>query len=204
MTGRQSVRPRIIWDLDDTLNELMKEWLVWRSSDAPVNATAVDFASIRENPPHRLLHMDLRDYLASLDRFRNSSAAREMRPVQLVAEWFEKHGFAFEHHVVTARPVATVPAAAEWVFRHFGRWVRHFHFTPARRANEDVPDSGASKRDIISQFSRADFFVDDSADNLEAARGLVGQVLLVPQPWNGGGGTIAEVLDALTGKRAAA
>jgi hypothetical protein len=202
MTGRQTARPRIIWDLDDTLNELMKEWLVWRCRVD--RAPAVDFADVRENPPHRLLRIDLSEYLGSLDRFRNSAEARAMAPAPGVAAWFEAHGFDFEHHVVTARPISTVPAAAEWVFRHFGRWIRHFHFAPARRPDEDVPDSGASKREIISQFSRADFFVDDSRENLEAARGLVGTVLLVPQPWNGGTGTLADVLDALTRQPAAA
>jgi hypothetical protein len=121
-----------------------------------------------------------------------------MLPVPAVREWFQQHGDAFDHHVVTARPIATVPAAAEWVFRHFGRWVRHFHFTPARRTGEDVPDSGASKREIIAQFSRAEFFVDDSAENLDAAREIVGECLLVPQPWNNGTGKFADALEVLS------
>lgn len=192
-------RPRIIWDLDDTLNELMKGWLAWHQRGA---VAPIKFHAIHENPPHRLLNIDASEYLDSLDCFRNSSEARELRPVAAIRAWFEQHGFAFDHHVVTARPIATVPAAAEWVFRHFGRWVRHFHFAPARRAGEDVPDSGVAKREIIAQFQRAEFFIDDSPENLDGARDLVGETLLIPQPWNGARGSIRDVLDVLS--RAAA
>ena len=203
MTGRQSAaRPRIIWDLDDTLNELMKGWLAWHQRKQGAPSGALDVAAISENPPHRLLGLGLPEYLASLDAFRNSAEAGELQPVPAVRAWFEKYGFAFDHHVVTARPISTVAAASEWTFRHFGRWIRHFHFAPARRPDENVPDSGVSKRDIISQFGRADFFVDDSVENLDAVRDSVGAVLLVPQPWNGGSGTLDDVLEVLS-RRAA-
>jgi hypothetical protein len=190
-------RPRIVWDLDDTLNELMREWLAWHGRRQP-KAAPVRFEELRENPPHRLLGISPAEYLASLDGFRLSAEARAMRPVPEIRVWFEVHGFAFEHHVLTARPVAMAPAAAEWVFAHFGKWIRHFHFVPALRAQDNPPDQGTTKGEVIARFGGADFFVDDSRENLKAAAAAVPTCLLVPRPWNGSKGTLAEVLATLT------
>ncbi|MGH7995664.1 MAG: hypothetical protein ACREFX_04855 [Opitutaceae bacterium] len=190
-------RPRIVWDLDDTLNELMLAWHGWFNRDRRTGGVRLSFAELRENPPHRLLGLAEDEYRASLDRFRLSPAGRNLEPSPAALAWFERHGFEFEHHVLTARSLATVPAAAEWVFSHFGRWIRHFHFIPAVRAGEVLPDAGQAKADVIRELGPARYFVDDNPAEVEAARACVEESLLVAQPWNAGGSPLAELLARL-------
>lgn len=186
-------KPRVIWDLDDTLNDLLRAWVGWPGRPGP----PLPYGDLRENPPHRLLGLTLEEYLRSLDRFRTSDEARRLRPDPAVLGWFGERGHDFEHHVLTARPRATVPAAAEWVFTHFGPWIRHFHFVPARRAGDDLPDMGEDKGAVIRRLGGADFFLDDDPQNLAAAAGLVPHRLLVPQPWNPAEGSLAGLLASL-------
>jgi len=186
----------IVWDLDDTLNDLMGAWLGWYHQRNPTQRF-VPFADLHENPPVRLLGVSEETYLASLDAFRLSIEGRSLSPVPAVIQWFEAQGFSYQHHVLTARPVATVSVAAEWVFAHFGRWVRHFHFVPARRTTENIPDQGEAKSDAIARLGGADFFIDDCPENINAARTVVRKCVLVPKPWNDGVGTIVDVLASL-------
>jgi hypothetical protein len=189
-------RPRIIWDLDDTLNSLMAEWLAfWNTS----SGSAVSYGELIKNPPHELLGIAKADYLRSLDEFRNSRAGRHLKPNPSVLEWFRKHGHDFDHHVITARPEATVPVAADWVFSHFGQWIRHFHFVPAVRENCHVPDMGEAKAVVIDRIGGGDYFLDDDPLNLETAGSSVGLVLLVPQPWNNGNASVDELLSLIKG-----
>lgn len=194
---QRSPRPRIIWDLDDTLNELMRAWLGWHDLQTATAGGRVAFWALSENPPHRVLGLSLEAYLASLDAFRVSPAARALRPPSAVRTWFASHGHAFEHHVISARPVGTVPAAAAWVFTHFGLWIRHFHVAPARRVHQRLPDAGRKKSEIIASLGGADFYVDDNAEELRRAQAVVRTCLLVSQPWNTGGKTLTEILAAL-------
>lgn len=198
MTPRPAQQPRIVWDLDDTLNELMRGWLNWHCARQVPPRAVPAFGELVENPPHRLLGLALEEYQESLDRFRLSHEASALAPPPAVLAWFQRHGFDFEHHLLTARPAATVAPAAEWVFRHFGRWIRHFHFVPSFRSAARLPDQGITKRDIIQQLAPVDFVVDDSAETLDAARDVARFCLLAPQPWNHGRGTIADVLPLLT------
>ena len=187
-------KPRIFWDLDDTLNNLMQAWLSWRSVQG---AAVVAYAELRENPPHRLLGLTKASYLESLDCFRVSDEARHLKPIPAVMGWFAEWGSGFEHHVLTARPRVAVPAAADWVFTHFGQWVRHFHYTPARRDGEVLPDMDEDKGMVIRRLGGAEYFIDDDPKNLLVARAVVTSPLLVPQPWNEGTGSMSDVLAAL-------
>lgn len=198
MTSRAGQQPRIVWDLDDTLNELMRGWLKWHCARQDPARGGGRFSDLVENPPHNLMGLTLEEYQNSLDQFRLSEEARDLVPIPEVLAWFHAHGFDFEHHVVTARPVATVPPAAEWLFRHFGRWIRHFHFVPSFRAGAALPAPPRTKRDVILEIGDVDFVVDDSPETLDAARDVARTCLLAPQPWNRGSGTIADILPALT------
>jgi len=197
MTSRAGEPPRIVWDLDDTLNDLMREWLKWHFTRQPSRGRLVRFAELVDNPPHHLLGLTLEEYQESLDQFRLSNGARDLLPEPEVLDWFQARGCDFEHHVLTARPTATVAPAAEWVFRHFGRWIRHFHFVPSSRGGAGRTDRQITKHDVIEQLGGVDFFVDDSPETLHAARHVARICLLPPQPWNRSKGTIAEVLAVL-------
>lgn len=175
---------RIFWDLDDTMNSLMEAWLQnqWKKEDRP--ACKVEFSQLSENPPDRILGCARQDYYLSLDRFRNSLHGSQLTPRPEILAWFQLHGFSFEHHVITARPPDTVATAAEWAFRHFGRWVRHFHYTPAARTPEKNPGPMITKGEIIRRLGGGYAMIDDSLEQLESAGDSVRLKILVPQPWN--------------------
>jgi hypothetical protein len=178
-----SGRPRIVWDLDDTLNPLMRAWLKWASQDAG-GRYFPSYECLTQNPPHDLCGITYREYLDSLDRFRISAEGARMTVDPLVLAWFESRGHQFEHHVLTARPTCTVHSAAEWVFRNLGTWIRHFHFVPAVRPGVDLPDAGASKSAVIQGIGQCAFFLDDTEGNFADTGEWVKHCLLVPQPWN--------------------
>lgn len=161
----------------------MDAWLktFWKKEQP---SCKVKFSELSENPPHRILGCTLKEYFLSLDSFRNSSEGSRIMPRPEVLAWFQHHGDRFENHIITARPQATVAAAAEWVFRHFGTWVRHFHYTPAVRDRTDILERIFCKGDVIRKLGGGYAIIDDSPQQLESAGNHVCHKILVPQPWN--------------------
>jgi hypothetical protein len=189
----------IVWDIDDVLNNLMQEWLEqeWRPNHPDCTVT---FAQIRSNPPHEVLGISLLEYQRSLDRFRTGEAGRNLAPVPEVVDWFVQHGPRYRHIALTARPFVAVPPAADWVFRHFGQWIRGFGFVPSSRETDHAPAYDQDKGDWLRWIGVGDILVDDSSANQEAAITLGLQTVLVPQPWNQAGGTIHDALTELSQK----
>jgi hypothetical protein len=190
-------RKRILWDLDDTLNPLIRSWLSWvarlkRKTEIPT------YSMIQENPPHNHFGMTLNDFLESLDRFRVSTEAFSMPVDPDVLGWFNAHGHRFDHHVLTARPHFNVNAGADWVFRNLGIWIRHFHFVPAKRPESCLPDAGSSKAAFIRHLGASfDYFLDDTDINFLGTEECVNRCLLVPQPWNSQRLTMSEILSQI-------
>lgn len=183
----------IAWDVDDVLNNLLAEWLAaWCRS--PSSTHAVAYEEVRENPPDRLLGITRDEYLASLDAFRDSSAGRALQPVPEVLDWFERNGSRYRHLALTARPLETAPAAAEWVMRHFGTWIRTFHFIPAPRTAQALPRYDASKIEYLAWLGKVDAFVDDMQENVDACMGLDIGAVVMPRPWNQAPGDVASGL----------
>jgi len=185
----------IAWDVDDVLNDLMYAWFtsVWKPAHPESRLSYVDIA---DNPPYRSLGIAPPEYLASLDEFRLSEAARRMAPNPAVLEWLRCHGAGYRHVALTARPLDTTPAAAEWLFRHFGEYFRCFAVVPSR-PGPLAPRYDGNKGDFLRWLGRADFFVDDSAQNLAAVRELGITPVLYPQPWNGATHSVADVFRIL-------
>jgi hypothetical protein len=173
----------IVWDLDDVLNSLLESWLAlaWLPEHPECRLA---YHQLRSNPPLRELQATREAYLSSLDRFRLSGPAQELRPHPLVMAWFEQQGSRFHHHVLTARPSRTIAPAAAWVFAHFGRWVRHFHFVPSPRPGDAFPAYDRTKAEVLGHIGPVDFFVDDSPENVRQAAAQGIRAFLFPQPWN--------------------
>ena len=93
----------IAWDVDDVLNDLMREWFEaeWKAEHPKCN---VAYEDLSENPPHHILEVSKEHYLESLDAFRADSCYNQMIPVHPVKEWFIHHGQKFRHVALTAVP----------------------------------------------------------------------------------------------------
>ena len=189
----------IVWDRDDVLNDLMHCWLEqwWRPAHPECK---VSYEDLSENPPHRILNIDLKAYLRSLDDFRLSKPATQMEPLPEVLSWFRKFGHMCRHVALTATPVDTAPAAAEWTFRHFGVWIRSFHFVPSIRNGQSIPQYDADKGAYLHWLGKGDIVVDDSTTNLQSVSQYGVSGVLIPRPWNGNRASIADALDHLSTK----
>lgn len=185
----------IAWDIDDVLNELMLTWFtkVWKPEHP---SSRLGFSDISENPPDRILGIPRGEYLSSLDQFRASAWAREMAPNSRVLDWLNRHGADYRHIALTARPLDSTPHAADWLFRHFGRFMRTFAVVPTRVAN-GVPAYDRDKAAYLAWLGKADILVDDSEENIRGAASLGIRGILYPQPWNCASQTPEAILRSL-------
>jgi FMN phosphatase YigB (HAD superfamily) len=175
-------RPVVIWDVDDVLNELMREWFDewWR----PRHPECVHrYADIAANPPHQVLGISEATYLSSLDAFREERFAK-LVPRPEVLEWFAAHGHRGHHVALSAPPESFAHLSASWVIKHFGQWIRTFAFVPARRGRPDLAEARIAKGDYLEWLGHGDVFLDDREANVDGARALGMKGIIVPQPWN--------------------
>jgi hypothetical protein len=185
----------IVWDVDDVLNDLMRVWLetAWLAAHRECH---VRYEGLHENPPHRLIGASVGEYLASLDEFRRKGM-EILQPLGEAEAWFKAHGARYRHLALTAVPLCCAPLSAAWVVRHFGRWIRDFHFVPSARTGESLPTYEGSKLDFLKWWGKGDVLVDDGREITEAAGTLGMKALLMPRPWNHGQGTVAGVFQQL-------
>lgn len=183
----------IAWDVDDVLNDLMQMWFEQKRVKAN-SECRLRYEELIENPPHRLLGFHLNDYLNSLDEFRLLPLYQQISPVKEIMEWFVKYGDNFRHIALTAVPLVAAPASAQWVFKHFGRWIRTFHFVPSKRDEEKIPEYDIDKGAFLKWMQQINVIVDDSPANIRAAESIGIKGILWPRPWNESKLTIQETL----------
>jgi len=185
----------IAWDIDDVLNNLMSAW--FHTAWLPTHPDCtVKYGDLTENPPDRILGISQQEYLESLDAFRLSETARRMAPTPEILDWFRSQGHQFRHIALTARPLETTPALSEWLFRHFGSFVRLFAVVPTRWIDGE-PVYDRTKAEFLAWFGLADLLVDDTPANIESVQHLGIEGILYPQPWNSSKLTVAETLQSL-------
>jgi len=188
--------PVIVWDVDDVLNHLMRTWFEMSWLPSHPDCT-LQFEEIIENPPHILLGVPLNTYLSSLDAFRLSHHFTSMPPNREILDWFELHGEKFHHIALTAAPECAAAASSEWVFRHFGRWIRSFHILPSPRTVDEEACLFTDKGDYMKWLNKGDVMVEDNIQNAELAREAGLTVVMVPQPWNHAEGGLGNELSRL-------
>jgi hypothetical protein len=187
----------IAWDIDDVLNNLTRAWfeLAW----LPVHPDCpIAYDGLKVNPPHDLLGISRAEYHRSLDQFRLSPEAASMAPDKALLVWFAEHGDRYRHIAVTARPRATVIPALRWLLHHFGEWFQTFAFIPSERPGQSLKQPDRTKGDFLAWLGKADFFIDDSAENCLAAQELGISSYVVSQPWNRSDLTVSDVLKLIT------
>jgi hypothetical protein len=186
----------IVWDIDDVLNDCTKRWL--ENSWLPAHPDCrLSYEKLTQNPPHRLLGVSKTEYLDSLDGFRLSSEADKMVPDDRVMRWFKRYGTRFRHIALTARPRQTVSPAIVWMLRHYSDWFQAFCFVPAERPGEPPGHPDRKKRDFLSWLGKVDYFIDDSATNIDEASHLGIHTFLLGQPWNSSNLTLMDILKTL-------
>ena len=184
----------IIWDIDDVLNDSMRTWFekCWRPAHPECT---LRFEDLTENPPHRLLGISGQEYLDSLDAFRLSPLAEAMAPDARLTAWFSVNGSSFRHIALTARPRRTVSPAIDWMLHHFGRWFQTFSYVPAARPGEAPGHPDHEKAGFLSWLGKADYFIDDNTENINAARQMGITAFLVARPWNSGGLALGDIME---------
>ena len=192
--GRKTLT--LAWDVDDVLNGLMRAWLeTWWRPQHP--GCMLNYEDIKKNPPHELLGVELDEYLQSLDEFRLSGRYEQMQPNPEALEWFKKHGSSFRHVAVTAVPRIAAPVSSSWVIRHFGDWIRTFHFVPSSRPGDIPTTYKSTKAGCLKWLNRVDIFIDDNMRDIHEVSSLGTRCFLVLQPWNSGGMKIEKILEIL-------
>lgn len=186
----------VVWDVDDVLNDLTRSWFdsVWMP-DHP--GEALHHTDVSENPPHGLLGVSRETYLSSLDEFRLGSGYARLKPNPDILTWLVAEGLSCRHVALTATPLRAAAPTAAWVLHNFGRWIREFAFIPAERYAERLPTYDTDKGAWLARHSASSVLVDDSPQNIAAARAAGIATLLWPRPWNDGV-TTAETLRALS------
>lgn len=186
----------IAWDVDDVLNDLMRVWFeekwIIQRPKSPLR-----YVELAENPPHNLLGISKEEYLSSLDEFRLSIQYRKMQPVSEVKNWFLRYGRCFRHIAVTAVPVQIAHLSAEWTLRHFGCWIRTFHFVPSVRRGYSFIRYDKTKKDFLQWLNKVDMFVDDNEINVRAAKKTGIKGILFPRPWNASKLSVKETLEMI-------
>jgi hypothetical protein len=186
----------VIWDVDDVLNDLMKMWFEekWLPAHPECKLT---FEDLTENPPLGVLGITMETYLKSLDEYRVTNY-ESLEPVSDVLAWFNLNGFMFRHVALSSCPLFFAPISAKWVFKHFGHWVRGFHFVPSKRPGLNVPKYEDTKVQVLERFFEADIFIDDNPLNVREAEKRGIKTILWPRPWNNSRMKISEALALLS------
>lgn len=189
----------IIWDIDDTLNDFQYRWFINYKFNN--NLCCIDnYEKLKENPCWGLLGISTDRYHNSIDRYRRDNYTL-IQPNKEILEWFECYGYKAEHIALTAAPLEHTDITAYWLFKHFGQWIRTFHFIPSERRSSYYPIYDKNKVEyIINKFNKKKIlFVDDNEINISEAEKLGITSYCVKQPWNKGE-DIEFILEKLTKK----
>ena len=87
-----------------------------------------------------------------------------------------------------------------WVLKYFSEWFQMFVFVPSVRPGEQPGHPDRDKSHFLSWLGKADYFIDDSPDNIDGAANLGIETFLVAQPWNHSDLTLVDILESLVKK----
>jgi hypothetical protein len=173
-------RPLLIWDVDDVLNLLTREYLVHADR---VNHNRAAFYDLTENPPHLIFGCTREEYLADLDDFRKNFFS-SLGASTVVKKFFEEYGSHFEHAALSAVPLRYAGISSQWVFENFGKWIRSYSFVPSPRTGESLPEYALSKAGQMLNASLHGCLIDDNEKNIIEAAEAGFDTILWPAPWN--------------------
>jgi hypothetical protein len=155
----------------------------------------ITYPQILENPPHHVFGITKSEYLESMDEFRMSlEKTHALHPNPEIQDWLNCYGERYRHLALTARPLQTMPLLAEWIYSHFGEYIRTVSIVPVRLP-AGIPQYDESKQDFLKWIGKVDILVDDAEGNIEAANSIGVHGVLFPQPWNSNRLSVFQTLD---------
>ena len=168
----------LVWDIDDVLNQFMLHCLPHFPSERKFT-----YEELTVNPPYGILGISKEQYLATLDAARADLYQLPPRPE--IMRFFEDYGECFHHTAVSAVPLAYAPDSAQWLLRHFGKWIQNCTFIPSPRPGVEMKaQQYHTKSEAIRAFNREALLIDDSPANVLEARENGCEAWLFPAPWN--------------------
>jgi len=181
-------------DIDDTLNDLMKEWFCdFMGTDKNYESYVI------QNPPLINLGITEKQYFESLDDFRCSDEYQNFVPDPKVFSWFEAHGHKAHWIALTSPPLLTAHLSAKWVIEYFGKWIRGFQFIPSSRNYlSNIPVYDKTKADYLKRMN-VDFYIDDNPESVDQALEKGIKSFNVGQPWNDSKWTTLGILEYIRG-----
>ncbi len=180
MAERKEQEITIAWDVDDVLNCLTREWFAEYKEK---HKLSLRFADLASNPPHNILNISKKEYLDSLDSFRER-CFMDLSPDRELLAWFEKNGDNFRHIALTATPFKFASLSASWTMRYFGKWIRSFNYVPSPRPDDSYPAYDNNKGAFLNWLGNVDIFIDDNEANIKSAENFGIRNILFPAPWN--------------------
>jgi hypothetical protein len=150
----------ICFDIDDTLNNLMEEYLKWFNKIYSSN-TPISYNEIIDNPPHEILRISEKHYRQTLYQFRMINY-KYLIPDPNVLKWFKKHGHRAHFSVLTSAFKDCIPVVANWVFLHFGEWIRTFAFVPSAIDENDIHNVYDIDKAGWLHRNNVDIYIDDN------------------------------------------
>ena len=171
----------VVFDIDDTLNSLMEQWLIYFNIN---NNTNFKYDQLMSNPPHEFLDISEEKYLNSLDKFREEKYL-SLQPKQKILNWFKEYGDKFYFAGLTSVPRKFAGKSAFWTMKYFGNWIRSFNFSPSKREDQEDIRHNELKADWLYR-NHADIFIDDDWNECVNACELGIVSYLIKQPWNDG------------------
>jgi len=186
----------IVWDVDDTLNFLVREWLSFYKDSHP--ECKLNYDQLTNEKLIEVLKIDERELCDSFDNFKIKGYFDILQPNIEILNWFKKYGDNFYHIALTASSLKTVYVSARWVFKHFSEWIRNFHVVPSYRYTHVYTVYDASKAEYIKRIGGVDIVIDDCIKNYNEINKTKGvKCYLIKKPWNKGE-EIKSILNKLT------
>lgn len=172
-------KPLFLWDIDDVLNDLSRLCI---EHTAQRLKPGITFAEIKNNPPLEELGCTLEEFMGILDECRQEYLF-SAPPRQEVLDFFNSFGDRFHSMTLSSCPMHLAPRSAEWVLRHFGKWIQGTLFVPSPRKH--IPVNSvlfSSKAEAVIKLNAT--LIDDMPINVERVREAGGRALYFPAPWN--------------------
>lgn len=168
----------LAWDIDDVLNQFMRLCLPRFPSQRQLT-----YEELTVNPPYKLLGISKEQYLETLDASR--AELYKVPPRQEVLRFFEAYGERFHHTAISAVPLRFASGSAQWLLRHFGKWIQSFVFIPSPRTGvKMLSQQFHTKAEALKSFNADPILIDDAPSNVQDARGNGCKAMLFPAPWN--------------------